>query len=215
MIPKYQERTILSSLPDTPPTDITTIGEQLLECVANTGAHMFKKKCYQSHRSGKVLRMWNDVIVLNHITACLQANEQPPATLLRWRIYREATDQSRSGLRNLRQTLVDQINNKARERAAATRHMFRSKRSSYFSENRMGRFISLVLNSSNPFKGAIGYYNDPTERTISTEPQATISMVHDRVSSTFYTTEEKTEPPYFPTTISDDLSHQPDCIKKA
>ena len=214
MIPKYQER-ILSSLPETPPADMTTLGEQLLGCVADTGAHMFKKKGHQSHRSGKVLRMWNDITVLNHITACQQANEQPPANLLRRRIYREATDQSRSGLRTLRQTLIDQINSKARKRAAATRHMFRNKRSTYFSENRMGRFISLVLNRSNPFKGAIGYYNDPVEKTISTDPQSTISMVHDRVSSTFYTTKDKPEPPHFPTAVNGDLSHLPDCIQQA
>jgi hypothetical protein len=79
---------------DAPPTDMTTMGEKLLDCVADTGAHMFKKKCHQSHRSGKVLRMWSNVIILNHITACLQADEQPPAALLRRRIYREATDQS-------------------------------------------------------------------------------------------------------------------------
>jgi hypothetical protein len=118
-------------------------------------------------------------------------NNPPPAPLRR-KIYLKATDQSRSGLRNLRQTLIEQINSKARKRAAATRHIFRNKRSTYFSENIMGRFISLVLNRSNPFKGAIGFYNDPIEKTISTDLQATISMVHDRVSSTFYTTKDKT-----------------------
>ena len=122
---------------------------------------------------------------------------------------------SGSARASLRQTLVAQINSKARKRAAATRHMFRNKRSTFFSENRMGRFISLALNRSNPFKGAIGYYNDPVERTISTDPQATISMVHDRVSSTFYTTKDKAEPPHFPTAVHGDLSHLPDCIQKA
>jgi hypothetical protein len=176
---------------------------------------MFKKKGHQSHRNGKVLSMWNDIAVLNHITACLQAGEQSPPALLRRKIYLQATDQTRSGLRNLRQTLIDQINNKARKRAAATRHMFRNKRSTYFSENRMGRFISLVLNRSNPFKGAIGFYNDPIEKTISTDPQATIPIVHDRVSSTFHTTQDKSEPLHFPTSAHDDLSHLPECIQKA
>ena len=72
----------------------------------------------------------------------------------------DVKDHDPSGITALLQELKDSINSKARKRAAATKFMFRSSRSSYFSENRMGKFLDLALNRSSAFKGAVGFVND-------------------------------------------------------
>jgi hypothetical protein len=62
----------------------------------------------------------------------------PPISMLRTRALEAST--------KLVQDWRDQTNSKARKRAVATKFMFRTKISSYFSEHRMGNFLQLALN---------------------------------------------------------------------
>ena len=94
--------------------------------------------------------------------------------------------------------------------------MFRSKRSTYFSENRMGKFLQLALNRYHIFCGTVGYINDVERNTISTDPEQTINMVHTRVSSTFYTSKSNEDPPVLSKAgVTPDMSHLPPGIRKA
>ena len=102
---------------------------------------MFKQKGHHSHRNHKVLRLWNDIKVINRILAHLQRGEHLPPRLTRRQAHKQAEDKSPQGLAKLVQGWREQINSKARKRAVATKFMFRTKRSSYFSENRMGKFL--------------------------------------------------------------------------
>jgi hypothetical protein len=124
---------------------------------------MFTKKGHHSHRNYKVLSMWNDIKVLHRILAYHQNGDTIPPSLRR-KVYKEAKDHTPAGITALLQELKDSINSKARKRATATKFMFRSFRSTYFSENRIGKFLELALNRSSAFKGAVGFVNDRDRR---------------------------------------------------
>ena len=214
-IPLFQERIHQALTPEASSLPPLEKGEHLLKALSSIGEDMFIQKGHHSHRNHKVLALWNDIKVLNRIIAHLQRGEPPPGKLTRRKAYRLAEDKSPQGLTKLVQGWRDQINNKARKRAVATKFMFRSKRSSYFAENRMGKFLQLALNRYNTFRGTVGYINDVEHNTISTDPEQTIHMVHSRVSSTFYTAKNNEDPPVLPTTgATPDMSHLPAGIRK-
>ena len=191
-------------------------GEHLLKTLSSIGEDMFKQKGHHSHRNHKVLRLWNDIKVVNRILAHLHRGEHPPPRLTRRQAYKQAEDKSPQGLAKLVQGWREQINSKARKRAVATKFMFRTKRSSYFSENRMGKFLQLALNRFSTFRGTVGFVNDVEHNTISTDPEQTINMVHSRVTKTFFTAKDTGQPPVLPKSgFNPDMSHLPPGIRKA
>ena len=213
-IPLFQN-TIRKSL-ESPTIGLSPMerGEHLLASLSSVSSDMFMQKGHHSHRNHKVLSMWNDIKVLNRILAYHQSGDTPPPSLLRRKVYKEAKDHTPAGITALLQELKASINSKARKRATATKFMFRSSRSTYFSENRMGKFLDLALNRSSAFKGAVGFVNDVFSETISTDPKQTIDLVHSRVSSTFYTCNRVNQPPAFPPEGQPhDYSHLPPCIR--
>jgi hypothetical protein len=129
-------------------------GEHLLASLSTESSDMFTKKGHHSHRNHKVLAMWNDIKVLHRTLAYHQSGDTPLPSLLRHKVYREAKDHTPAGITALLQELKESINSKAHKRATATKFMFRSSRSTYFSENRMGKFLDLALNRSSAFRGA-------------------------------------------------------------
>jgi hypothetical protein len=152
-IPLFQERihsALTSEASLLPPLEK---GKHLLKALSSIGEDMFIQKGHHSHRNHKVLTLWNDIKVLNKIIAHLQRGEPSPHKLTRRKAYRLAENKSPQGLTKLVQGWRDQINSKARKRAVATKFMFRSKRSSYFSENCRGKFLQLALNRYNTFQG--------------------------------------------------------------
>ena len=76
-------------------------GEHLLKTLSSIGEDMFMQKGHHSHRNHKVLRLWNDIKVINRIFAHLQRGEQPPPRLTRRQAYKQAEDKSPQGLTEL------------------------------------------------------------------------------------------------------------------
>jgi hypothetical protein len=117
-IPLFQERILTALSPEAAQLPPLEIGEHLLKTLSSVGEDMFIQKGHHSHRNHKVLRLRNDIKVINRILAYLQRGEQPPPRLTRRNAYKVAVDKkSPQGLTKLVQGWRDQINSKARKRA--------------------------------------------------------------------------------------------------
>ena len=173
------------------PTDLSPVAraKQFFDLCIKVATDLFtttRSSPTPSKKSKQVLQMWNDLQAIN--TAIYNIKHDTPIPLrIRTRTIFTGCDMTLPGLINLRTSTKTQLNSKGRRRATLTRKLFTQRRSLWFTQKRMGKFLSSALSTNTTWFGGVQYTIDPDTGAVSSDPDKTKDLATKRISTTFFT----------------------------
>jgi hypothetical protein len=136
-----------------------------------------------SKKTKDVLKLYNDARAISCAIHYVHTNKAIPHSISRRKIFKHC-DMSKDSLSKLKDTTRHGINSKGRKQAARTRRLFVAKRSKLFFAS-LGGFLCSALSKWSTFIGVQSTI-DPTTGAVSSDPDATLTMAIERISTTFY-----------------------------
>ena len=138
-----------------------------------------------SKKSTQVLKMWNDLQAINTTIYNTKHNAVTPNRILQRKIF-QGCDMSLTELTTLRTSVKALLNSKGRRRAALTTRLFTQRRSQWFTQKRLGKFLSSALSTNTTWFGGVQSTIDPATGAVSSDPTKTKELATKRISSTFF-----------------------------